>query len=473
MEERKSPERDDCARVSGELRSGCWQVCGQGVVMVLGLWLGWGLLSAGVAFKLRNDLADDDATAWEAARCRTYAETVRSFERTVSSYDEAGERTVRETWCYDFFAYNFTAAEERHAVERFDGVTRKRCGDCACASTSAPAGPRPSAPSAASPRSPRRANGTACADADCYRLFPEGDAGDGADRRDWLPFVVAGAALCFGAGVVCCASAGRQALANGGGVLPITDSLLLPRPKADGGGAPLYRTACGDAAAAPYQRALLAAGVGGGLLVGAGATLGGPAAARRQRASPSRRCCTTPRRPAGRTLLAHRRDGRPRRPPAAVARVRRAPEPRAGRRRAAAIAAQLPKGKLWTRLADWARRDAALYDAAERRRALAYSAPLAALATAAVHAYAAAALVPLAVAAAACYDRRAAAAERRATTALVDDWAPKFEGRGLRLRWKRRGPAPRHGWLEIAPVGVADDAAGCVVYPPGSGVAVV
>ena len=129
MEERKSPERDDCARVSGELLSGCWQVCGQGVVMVLGLWLGWGLLSAGVAFKLRNDLADDDATAWEAARCRTYAETVRSFERTVSSYDEAGERTVRETWCYDFFSYNFTAAEERHAVERFDGVTLKRCGD--------------------------------------------------------------------------------------------------------------------------------------------------------------------------------------------------------------------------------------------------------------------------------------------------------------------------------------------------------
>ena len=56
MEERKSPERDDCARVSGELLSGCWQVCGQGVVMVLGLWLGWGLLSAGVAFKLRNTL---------------------------------------------------------------------------------------------------------------------------------------------------------------------------------------------------------------------------------------------------------------------------------------------------------------------------------------------------------------------------------------------------------------------------------
>ena len=281
MEERKSPERDDCARVSGELLSGCWQVCGQGVVMVLGLWLGWGLLSAGVAFKLRNDLADDDATAWEAARCRTYAETVRSFERTVSSYDEAGERTVRETWCYDFFSYNFTAAEERHAVERFDGVTRKRCGDCACASTSAPAGPAAiGAVGCLAKVTAARANGTACADADCYRLFPEGDAGD--------------------------------------------------------------------------------------------------------------------------------------------------------------------------------------------------SAPLAALATAAVHAYAAAALVPLAVAAAACYDRRAAAAERRATTALVDDWAPKFEGRGLRLRWKRRAVRRRaHGWLEIAPVGVADDAAGCVVYPPGSGVAVV
>ncbi|KAH8098840.1 hypothetical protein JL720_1809 [Aureococcus anophagefferens] len=348
--------------------------------MVLGLWLGWGLLSAGVAFKLRNDLADDDATAWEAARCRTYAETVRSFERTVSSYDEAGERTVRETWCYDFFSYNFTAAEERHAVERFDGVTRKRCGDCACASTSAPAGPAAiGAVGCLAKVTAARGNGTACADADCYRLFPEGDAGDGADRRDWLPFVVAGAALCFGAGVD-----------------------------------PFWLTVETD------DRVVL-----------------------RRR---SRACGARP-----------------------------APNHEPGDAVPPAIAAQLPKGKLWDALlADWARRDAALYDAAERRRALAYSAPLAALATAAVHAYAAAALVPLAVAAAACYDRRAAAAERRATTALVDDWAPKFEGRGLRLRWKRRAVRRRaHGWLEIAPVGVADDAAGCVVYPPGSGVAVV
>ena len=54
-------------------------------------------------------------------------------------------------------------------------------------------------------------------------------------------------------------------------------------------------------------------------------------------------------------------------------------------------------------------------------------------------------------------------------------WSAKLgKGRGLRLRWKRRAVRRRaHAWLEIAPVGVADDAAGCVVYPPGSGVAVV
>ena len=81
-EESKSIEREDAELYAG-VRLCLWTACGQGVVMILGLFVAWWCLTTGVANRLSNEAQDDDGPAsWEflAGGCRAWRERTVAFE---------------------------------------------------------------------------------------------------------------------------------------------------------------------------------------------------------------------------------------------------------------------------------------------------------------------------------------------------------------------------------------------------------